>query len=97
MLLQGRRSVKIKSVKQITSLSVIFTSLITTGCTKDQVMRLTYETLRQEDCHRNSFRTDYCDRGYGFEYSEYKELRNNYFQQIDNREIALTTQTATSN
>lgn len=80
---------KVRKVKQITSVSLLFTSLISTGCTKDHVLRLTYETLRQEDCHRNSFRTDYCDRSYTFEYDEYKEMRNNYFRQIGDNDIVL--------
>ncbi len=53
------------------------------SCTKDQVMRITYETLRQQDCHLNSARTNYCDRSYAFEYNEYQQLRRGYLQQIN--------------
>jgi len=77
----------IKSIKpSITRVSIIVTGLAACSCTKDQVMRITYETLRQEDCHRNAFRTDYCDRSYALEYAQYKQLRDTYLQQTLNAE-----------
>ncbi len=76
--------------KLITPISAVCTGLLNSGCTHDQVMRITYETLRQEDCHRTSFRTDYCDRSYAFEYVQYKQLRNSYLHEINNEPLALT-------
>ncbi|MCB1756618.1 MAG: hypothetical protein KDJ38_13935 [Gammaproteobacteria bacterium] len=80
----------LRKIKLLAPLSVICTGMLNTACTRDQVMRMTYETLRQEDCHRNDFRTDYCDRSYAFEYAEYKLLRNSYLKQTANDELAMT-------
>ncbi len=72
----------------------MLSSLINAACTKDQVMRITYETLRQGDCHRNSVRTDYCDRSYTFEYAEYKHIREGFLQQVEEKpELAMTEPT----
>ncbi len=78
-------------IRLLAILTTGYTGLLISGCTKDQVYRLTYETLRQEDCHRNSFRTDYCDRSYAMEYVEYKQLRNHYLQQIDEENLAFSS------
>lgn len=71
-------------------MSALCSGLINSGCTQDQVMRITYETLRQGDCHRTAVRTDYCDRSYALEYVEYKQLRNTYLNEVSNESLAFS-------
>lgn len=77
-------------IRLIAPVSALCSGLINSGCTQDQVMRITYETLRQGDCHRTAVRTDYCDRSYALEYVEYKQLRNSYLSEVNNTSLALS-------
>ncbi|MDO6461909.1 hypothetical protein Q4485_14450 [Granulosicoccaceae sp. 1_MG-2023] len=87
-------------MKQVRTQSLLmgglfFNVLLCTGCTRDQVMQLTYETLRQEDCHRTDLHTEYCDRSYAFDYARYKKLRETYLQEMaEQRELALSEDVA---
>ena len=74
-----------KQAKALGVGGLLLGTVFCTGCTRDQVLRLTYETLRQEDCHRTNINTDYCDRSYAFDYARYKKLRSTYLQEMSHR------------
>lgn len=84
-----------KQAKALVLGGILLSVVFCTGCTQDQVLRLTYETLRQEDCHRTNINTEYCDRSYAFDYNRYKKLRSTYLQEMSQqRELALSEDVA---
>ena len=60
---------------------LLCTLALTAGCVPHvDLKRMTYETLRREDCRRNQLE-DFCERTFANDYAEYEDLRRDFLRE----------------
>lgn len=52
---------------------------VLSSCASVNVRQIAYETLRQEDCHRNELEV-FCTRTFASEYWEYERMRQDFLR-----------------